>query len=208
MTIEHGHAVAGCRDSQLLLVFESGRLSIDAAENLLCFRLELVLLSRNEGHHVVDNVHAADAGVTSARDSLHGDYRDSIDLAEASLQRGKGNDKPNDGAVAVAHEEALLQAECLLLVGDQAEVVKVDGRDDKGHQGVAAVVLGVGEDGDVCVLELFLDLAGDVAVEAAKHNIAVCELAGLALAHDEVADFGRDGTRLLPSYGITVLLAS
>lgn len=206
VTIQHGDPVAGCRDSQRLLIFEGGRLGVDAAQNLLCFRLELVLLARNEGHHVVNDVHAANTGVSRTRHGLHGHDGDGIDLAKTRLQGGEGDHEPNDGAVAVAHEEALVQTKRLLLVGDEVEMVEVDGRDDKGDERIAAVVLRIGEDGKAGILELLLNVTGDVAVEAAEDNVAVGELAGLAVANDQVADIGSDGLCLLPPDSIAVLL--
>lgn len=50
------------------------------------------------------------------------------------------------------------------------------------------------------------DLAGNVRVEAAEHNVAVLEFFGLALPHDHVGDVAH-GRGLLPPHGILVLLA-
>jgi hypothetical protein len=86
-------------------------------------------------------------------------------------------------------------------------VFQVDRRHDEGHEGVAAVVLGVGEDGQVRRLELLLDVAGDVRVESAEDDVAVREEGGLALADNEVAYLRRYGRGLLPSYRIAVFLA-
>lgn len=51
------------------------------------------------------------------------------------------------------------------------------------------------------------NLAGNVRVKTAEHNVAVAELRGLALADDEVGD-GAHGRGLLPPHGIAVFLAS
>lgn len=184
VAVQDRNTVAGCRHPELLLVLERSGVGVERTQDLLGLGLELVLLARNEGHDIVNDVHAADTGVSSTRDSLHGDDGYGIDLAEAGLEGGKGGDEANDGAVAVAYQEALVEAEGLALVGDQVEMVEVDGRDDEGHEGVASVVLCVGEDGNVGVLELLLDVAGDIAVETAEDDVTVGELAGLALADD------------------------
>lgn len=112
------------------------------------------------------------------------------------------------------------------LVGDEVEVGEVHGGDDEGDEGVAAVVLCVGEDGEVGLEEFHLccrdcvscddvqrgvlrertNLASDVGVQAGEDNVAVRKLGGLALAHDEVAK-GAHGRGLLPADGIAVFLA-
>ena len=184
VAVQDRNTVAGCRHPELLLVLERSGVGIERTQDLLGLGLQLVLLTRNEGHDVVNDVHAADTGVSSTRDSLHGNDGYVIDLSETRLEGGKGGDEADDGAVAVAYQEALVEAEDLALVGDQVEMVEVDGRDDEGHERVASVVLCVGEDGNVGVLELLLDIAGDIAVEAAEDNVAVGKLAGLALADD------------------------
>lgn len=39
-------------------------------------------------------------------------------------------------------------------MGDEVEMGQVDGRDDEGNEGIAAVVFGIGEDGDFRLEEL------------------------------------------------------
>ncbi len=51
------------------------------------------------------------------------------------------------------------------------------------------------------------DLTSDVGVQPAEDDVAVGELAGLALAHDEVAYGVPHGRGLLPAHGIPVFLA-
>lgn len=84
---------------------------------------------------------------------LHGDDADGGDGPKGGLQRGEGDDEPDDGAVGVADEEALVQAVDGALVRDEVEVRQVDGGHDEGDEGIAAVVFGVGEDGDFSLEE-------------------------------------------------------
>lgn len=148
VAVHDGDAVARGRDAKGLLLDEGRAGVVDAAENLPRLRLELVLLARNEGHDVVHDVHAGDARVSGAGNGLHGDDADFGDGTKGGLQGGEGDDEADDGAVGVADEEALGQAVDGALVRDQVEVRQVDGRDDERDEGVAAVIFGVGEDGD------------------------------------------------------------
>lgn len=68
---------------------------------------------------------------------------------EFRLEGGEGDDDSDDGAVGVADEKALFEGVLGALVGNDGEVVEVYGGDDEGDEGVAAVVFGVGEDGQV-----------------------------------------------------------
>lgn len=154
VAVHDGDAVAGGRDAEAVLLDKGGAGAVEAAQDLAGLGLELVLLARDEGHDVVDHVHARDARVPRARDGLHGDDGHGRDGAERGLERGKGDDEADDGAVGVADEEAPAEPADGTLVGDEVEVGEVDGRDDEGDEGVAAVVFGVGEDGDVGLDEL------------------------------------------------------
>lgn len=162
---------------------------------------------------------------------LHSDDADGGDGAKGGLQRGEGDDEPDDGAVGVADEEALVQAVDGALVGDEVEVRQVDGGHDERHEGIAAVVFGVGEDGDFsleeshfcnhksvnhllssvclslsCECEKRTNIASDIGIEAAKHHVAVGKLLRAALPHDHLGDVA-NGRGLLPPHGILVLLA-
>lgn len=156
MTIHDRNAVACSRHAEALLLHEGGLGVIDTTEDLAGLGLELVLLARDEGHDVVDDVHGADSGVARAADGLHGDDADGGDGAKGGLEGGEGDDEADDGAVGVADQEALLEAVDGALVGDEVEMGEVHGGDDEGNEGIAAVVLGVGEDGDVGLDELHL----------------------------------------------------
>lgn len=229
VAVEHGDAVAGGGDAQRVLRDAGGGVGVEGAEDLARLGLELVLLAANEGHHVVQDVHAADARVPGPGHGLHRDHADRVDGAEPRLQRRERDHEPDHRAVRVAHQEALLEAVLPPLVGDEVEVRQVDRRHDEGHQRVAAVVLGVGEDGEVGLEELHLFtsrgpwsvetgaevkdeeerrtyLARNVRVQPAEDDVAVCEFTGLALADDELADSAHGG-RLLPPYGILIFLA-
>ena len=208
VTIHDGDAVAGGRDTQGLLLLKGSCISIKVAQDLLRLSFQLILLASDVGHNVINNIHAAHTWVASTRDGLHGDDRDGVNLSEAGLQGSERDDKTDDGAVTVADEEALLEAKGTALVVDHLKMVEINSGHDEGHEGIAAVVLRVGEDGQVGILELLLDLAGDIAVEATEDNIAVGELAGLALTHNELSDLRKHGLRLLPPHGIAILLAS
>lgn len=107
---------------------------------------------------------------------------------------------------------------------------EIDGRYDERDERVAAVVFGVGEDGDFGLEELLLfrgggvvlvwgarhdggwfllrtDFTGDVRVQAREDNVAVLEFAGLAFADNHVGGFAAHGGCLFPSHGVFVLLA-
>lgn len=122
VSVEDGHAVTRRRDAQTGLLDKRRLGVVHAAEDLARLRLELVLLAADEGHDVVDHVHARDARVAGARDGLHGDDADGGDGAERRLEGREGADEPDDGAVGVAHEEALGVAAHLALVRDEVEV--------------------------------------------------------------------------------------
>ena len=148
VAVQDRHAVARRRDLQALLLHKRRLPIVHAAQDLPRLRLQLILLAGDERHHVVDHVHARHAGVPCAGDSLHGHDADGGDGPEDGLQRGEGDDEPDDGAVGVADEEALGEAALGALVGDEVEVREVDGGDDEGDEGIATVVFRVGEDGD------------------------------------------------------------
>ncbi len=207
MAIQHRDAVARRRDLERLLLLERGQVAADAPEDLLRLRLQLVLLAGDVRHYIVHDVHAADTGVSGSRDGLHGDDGHGVDEAEPGLEGGEGDHEADDCAVAIAHQEPLVQPELLTLVRYQAEVVQVHRRHHERRQRVAAEVLGVGEDGDVGGLEGPLDVAGDVAVEAAEDDVAVGEQLGPALTHHQLAEGVAHGLGLLPVDGIAVPLA-
>lgn len=119
----------------------------------------------------------------------------------------------------------------LALVGDEGEVREIDGGDHERHEGVAAVVLRVREDGEVGFEEVHLcvaikwseltvgrrrdhtakgalrtDFSCYVRIQSAKHNVTIRKFARLALLDDQVAH-GAHGRRLLPLDSIAVLLA-
>lgn len=152
--VQHRHARAARRDAQVLLLLEGGALGVDVAENLARLVLQLVLLALDVRHDVVDYVHGADAGVPRARDGLEGDDGGALDGAEGRLEGREGDGDADDGAVGVADQEALVGGHGLALVRDQVHVREVDGRDDEGDDGVLAMVAGVGEDGEIRLLEL------------------------------------------------------
>lgn len=163
MTVHDGNAVARSGHAQGGLLDEGGAGVIDGAEDLAGLGLELVLLALDEGDDVVHDVHGGDARVTGAGDGLHGDDAHVGNGAEAGLQRGEGDDEPDDGAVGVADEEALGELVHGALVRDEVEVGEVDGGDDERHEGIAAVVLGVGEDGNLSLEEFHLYKHGNVS---------------------------------------------
>ena len=228
--VHDGDAVARGRDAQAVLLDKGLAGVVEPAEDLAGLGLELVLLARDEGHDVVDDVHGRDARVAGAGDGLHGDDADGGDGAKGGLQRGKGYDEPDDGAVGVADEEALGEAVDGALVRDEVEVREVDGGNNERNDGVATVVLGVRKDGDLGFEKLVLckfatdmlasrdalpsrgggprltNIARHVRVEPAKDDVAVAKLGRLALPHHHVGDVAH-GPGLLPPDGILVLLA-
>lgn len=156
VAVHDGDAVAGGGDAEGGLLGEGCPRVVEGAEDLAGLGLELVLLAADEGHDVVDDVHGAHARVARARDGLHGDDADGGYGAEGGLEGGEGPHEADDGAVGVAHEEAAREAVGAPLVRYQVQVGQVDGRHDEGDEGVAAVVFGVGEDGDFGLEELHL----------------------------------------------------
>lgn len=156
VAVHDGDAVARGRDAEAALLDKGLGAVVEAAEDLARLRLELILLALDVGHDVVDDIHGRDARVAGARDGLHGDDADCGNGAKGSLQGGKGDDEADDGAVGVADEEAAREPVDGALVGDEVEMRKVHGRDDEGNQRVAAVVLCVGEDGDLGPQKLLL----------------------------------------------------
>ena len=95
-----------------------------------------------------------------------------------------------------------MQAAFGLLGWEEAQVGEVDGRDDERDEGVAAVVLGVGEGGESSGYEggfwralgwkrgcsrRRTDFACDVAVEAGEDDVAVVKLFRMTAADDKVA---------------------
>lgn len=172
VAVDDGDAGAGGADLEVGAVLEGGGVGGDGAEDLLGLGLELVLLALDEGDDVVDDVEGGDAGVAGAGDGLEGDDGDGLDGAEAGLEGGEGDDEADDGAVGVADEEALVEVVLGALVGDEVEVGEVDGRDDEGDEGVATVVFGVGEDGEVGLEELGLcQERGSVDVRVVRGRI-------------------------------------
>lgn len=156
MAVHDWNTVTGGRDTKTILLNEGSTIVIKATENLAGFGLELVLLARDEGDNVVDDVHAGDSRVTSARNGLQSNNGDGRDGSESGLESGEGNNKTNDGAVGVAHEEALVERANRALMGDEVEMGEVDGGNDKRHERIATVVLCVGEDRNVGLDELEL----------------------------------------------------
>ena len=153
MSIHDGHAITRSRDAQRALLLQHRSIPRQGTQDLARLVLELILLARDEGHDVIEDVHGADARVSGSGDGLHRDDGGEVDGAEGGLQGGEGHGYAYDGAVGVADEEALGEGAGLALVGDEVEVVEVDGGDDEGHVGVLAVVFGVGEDCEAGVLE-------------------------------------------------------
>lgn len=156
MAVHDWNAVTSGRNTKTLLLNESSTLFIKATKNLAGFSLELVLLARDEGDNVVDDVHAGDSRVTSSRNGLQSNDGDGRDGSESSLESGEGNDETNDGAVGVAHEEALVKRANRALMRDEIEMGEVDGGNDERHERIATVVLCVGEDRDIGLDELEL----------------------------------------------------
>lgn len=167
VAVEDGDAGAGGADAEGRLLVDGGAVGGEGAEDLLGLRLELVLLAGDVGDDVVENVERGHARVAGAGDGLEGHDGDLVNGAEAGLQGGEGDDEADDGAVGVADEEALVEAVVFALVGDEVKVGEVDGRHDEGHDGIAAVVLGVGEDGNVGLEELGLWEGGGGIVSTA-----------------------------------------
>lgn len=156
VAVHDRNAVAGGRDTETILLDKRSTGLVETAQDLASFGLKLILLARDEGHDIVDDIHARNTGVASTRDGLHGDDGDGGDGTEGGLEGGKGDDEADDGAVGVAHKEALVKLADGTLVRDEVEMRKVDSGNDERDEGIASVVLCVGEDGDIGLDELEL----------------------------------------------------
>lgn len=99
VAVHDGDAVAGSGDAEGALLDKGRLVRADGAEDLAGLSLELILLARDEGHDVVDDVHGGHARVAGARDGLHGDDGDGGDGTEGGLEGGEGDDEADDGTV-------------------------------------------------------------------------------------------------------------
>lgn len=154
MAVHDTHTIAGSRDAKSTLFFKRGTVGGHRAENLAGLGLKLVLLTRDEGHNVVHDVHGGDTRVAGAGNGLHRDDGSEVDGTKGGLEGGERDGDADDGAVRVADKKTLISRAKLALVGDEVEMVEVDSRDDERDGRILAVVLGVGEDGETSVLEL------------------------------------------------------
>nr|POE73246.1 hypothetical protein CFP56_73760 [Quercus suber] len=149
VAVQHGHARTGAGDLEVGGFLERGGVPVDAAQDLARFALQLVFFAGDVRDDVVEDVHAADARVPGARESLERDHGAFFDRAEFCLEGGEGDHEADDGAVGVADLEALLEAPFFTLVGDEGQMREVHGRDHEGHKWMASVVLCIGEEWDV-----------------------------------------------------------
>lgn len=99
VAVHDSDAITRSRYAQGLLLDKGLAVGVDGAEDLPGLGLELVLLALDEGHDVVHDVHAGDARVAGAGDGLHRDDANDGNGAKGGLQRGEGDDEPDDGAV-------------------------------------------------------------------------------------------------------------
>lgn len=207
VSVHNSNTGALGRDLGLLNVGERSGVGVDSSQDLSSLPFNLLLLSSNEGDNVVQNVHRRNSGVSSSRDSLESGDHDGVERSELVLKSLQGDNKSGGRAVGVRDEESLVETLDVTLVRDNVEVVGVDEGDHEGSNGVATVVLGVGEDDEVVLDELGLDLSGDIGVESREDNVALSEGGGLALLDDHVLNLLGELLRLLPSGGILVLLS-
>ena len=87
--------------------------------------LDLLLLSLDVGEHVVDDVQAGHSGISRTRECLHGHHAD-LFQAKGPMQRRQGQNQGNGGAVGVGDDKPRGLLACLLLPGNQSQVVRVD----------------------------------------------------------------------------------
>ena len=114
----------------------------EVSKDLEGLPLHLLFFAADEGDDVVEDTEAGYAGVCRARDGLHGGNDAQFDRTNGFFERAEGYDEARGGAVCVGEDEALLEGR---IRGS------VDEWDNEGDMGVAAVVFGVGEDGEVGV---------------------------------------------------------
>ena len=94
------------------------------------------------------------------------------------MQCCEGDYEADHGAIGIADLEAGGIGELLLLVRDERQVREVDGRDHEGDEGVLAVVLGVGEDGNSGGSERFLCITRERATSARHSAVPTAEREG------------------------------
>ena len=75
------------------------------------------------------------------------------EMAKGFFERAEGYDEARSGAVCIGEDEALFEGRVVegLLLCNHGEMGGVDEGVDERDMGVAAVVFGVGEDGEVGV---------------------------------------------------------
>lgn len=149
MAVHDRDTVALGGHGDVVEVFERGFGGVDAAEDLCGFPLDLVFLAANVRDHVVEDVHAGDAGVAAAGDGLQGGDGDGAEAAKGVVQRFERHDEAGGRAVCVGHDEAARQAVVQALVWDHRKVRGVDEGHHQRRDWVPAVVFGVGEDDEV-----------------------------------------------------------
>lgn len=121
----------------------------DPTEDLGRLPLDLLLLAADVRDDVVDDVHRGDTRVASSRNGLERGGDALVDGSEGLLESLERDDESGRRAVGVGDDEALVERQRLLLVRDDVDVVRVNGRDDEGNERVTSVVLCVGEDGEL-----------------------------------------------------------
>lgn len=156
VAVDNGDAVAGSRYAERMAGVHIESLDAvvtlcNAAKDFEGLPFELLLLSTDVRHNVVQDVETGHAWVARARDGLHGSNEHGFDGAKCALESGERDDHCGRRAVGIGNDEALLEWGRLqgLLLGNHREMGWVRIGDDERNMGVLAEIFGIGEDGKV-----------------------------------------------------------
>lgn len=149
MSVDNGDAVAGSRHAGFGKGSEGRGGGVEAAEDLESFPFHLFFLARDERNNIINDIKGGNAWVTSTRDGLHCLDEDTVERAKGILKGLERDDKASSGTIGVGDDKALGKRVKGALVGNEGEMGGVDGGNNEGNGGVAAVVFGIGKDDEV-----------------------------------------------------------
>ncbi len=130
---------------------------------------ELLLLARDVGHDVVQNIERGHAGIPRAGDRLHRRHKD-LANAKRRVQRLERQRHARDRAVRTGDDEAGPAAPGALRF-DKCHVIGVDLRDEQRHVGHGAVRRSIRADGVPRSRELRLDLVRHIRWQRRKDQL-------------------------------------
>lgn len=128
----------------------------ETSKDLVGLPFDLLLFPSNQWDDIIQYIQTRHTRVSRAAYSLECSHHDCFEWSECQFQSAEGDDYTGRRAVGVGYEVSLFQREGGLLMSYYREMRGVDGRDDKGDEGVTAVVLSVGKDYDFGTAESVL----------------------------------------------------